>query len=90
MRSSNGTFWYACRTIVVTQKENESLSFLTSNDQDGYKILVPTDQKYNHLGIKLYEREEMQSPLEVCRPIHNNIIDVPVELLEYEKRYLVA
>ena len=23
-------------------------------------------------------------------PIHNNIIDVPVELLEYEKRYLVA
>ena len=84
------TFWYACRTIVVTQKENESLSFLTCNDETGYKILVPTDKKYNHLGINLYEREEGRIHWKYARPIHNNIIDVPEELLEYEKRYLVA
>ncbi len=83
-------FWSACRTIIVTQKENESLSFLTTNDQDGYRILVSTDKKYQHLGIKLYEREEGRIHWKYARPIHNNIIEVPQELLEYEKNYLVA
>lgn len=82
-------FWYSCRTIIVTSKENESLSFLTQNKDDGYKVLVATNMKYSHLGIKLYERESGKKEWKYARPINNNVLDVPQELLEYEKRFLV-
>ncbi len=82
-------FWYSCRTIIVTSKENESLSFLTQNNDDGYKVLVATNMKYNHLDIKLYERESGKKEWKYARPINNNVLDVPEELLEYEKRFLV-
>lgn len=82
-------FWYACGTIVVIQKENDALSRLTSNGKDGYKVLIPTDKKYSHLGIKLYKREEGRRQWKYARPTNNSIVEVPKELLEYEKRYLV-
>jgi hypothetical protein len=82
-------FWYACTTVVVTQKENESLSYLTLNDKDGLRIKVPTDQKYSHLGIKLYKREEGKIHWKYARPTYNSIIEVPQELLDYEKQYLI-
>jgi hypothetical protein len=83
-------FWYACRTIIVTQKENESLSYLTTNDKDGFKVHVPTNMKYNHLGINLYEREQGKVHWKYVLPLPTNVLDVPEELLEYEKRYLVG
>lgn len=83
-------FWYSCRTIIVTAKENEKLSFLTKNDDDGYKVLVPTHLKYQHLGITLYKREKGKREWKYAQPTHNNVIEVPEELLEYEKRFLVC
>ena len=82
------TFWYACRTIVVTAKENENLSFLTSNTDEGYTVKVPTNLKYKHLGISLYKREEGKIHWKYARPIDTNVLDVPEELLEYEKKFL--
>ena len=84
-------FWYACGTIVVVQKENDDLSALTTNDENGFRILVPTDKKYSHLGIKLYKREGGRIHWKYSRPVgDDHIIDVPEELLEYEMRYLVG
>ena len=74
----------------MTQKENESLSFLTSNDQDGYKVLVSTDKKYDHLGITLFKRQKGKVHWKYVTPVETKALDVPEELLEYEKRYLVA
>jgi hypothetical protein len=71
----------------VTKKENTSLSLLTVNDGYDYKVHVPTNLKYNHLDIKLYER--VGSFWKNSIPIKSNIIDVPQELLDYEKRFLV-
>lgn len=83
-------FWYACSTILVTQKENENLSDLTINDENGYRVLVPTDKKYNHLGINLYKRFPGKTRWKYSIPEDTNILDVPEELLQYEKQYLVA
>jgi hypothetical protein len=82
-------FWYSCRTIIVTSGENDALSSLTKNDDNGYKVLVPTNMKYNHLGIKLYQREDGKKEWKYSRPTFKNVLDVPEELLEYEKRFLV-
>ena len=46
-------FYKSCGTIIVTAEENIRLSHLTNNDGDDYKVYVPTDQKYQHLGINL-------------------------------------
>lgn len=82
-------FWYACTTIVVTQKENELLSYLTDNNNDGLKIKVPTNKKYEHLGIKLYKRDEGRIHWKYSKPTNKSFIEVPQELLEYEKQYLI-
>jgi hypothetical protein len=82
-------FWYSCKTIVVIQKENEALSDLTDNGKNGYQVLVPTNMKYSHLGIKLYQRKEGRTRWKYVLPLPTNVLDVPEELLEYEKQYLV-
>lgn len=82
-------YWYSCRTIVVTQEENEALSALTSNDGNTYQVKVPTNLKYNHLGIKLFKRPEGKTRWNLAEEIESNILDVPQELLNYEEKFLV-
>jgi hypothetical protein len=66
------------------------LAVLTAPDKDDYKVLVPTNLKYNHLGIKLYQRQEGKVRWKDSYPVDTNILDIPEDLLEYEKRYLVS
>jgi len=80
-------FWIARSTIVVTKEENKRLSMLTDNDGMDYKVYVPTDQKYKHLGIKLYRKKGTFWKTSV--PLDNNIIPAPLDLLNYEKKFLV-
>ena len=83
-------FLVCTQQIVVTKKENESLSFLTAPDKEDYKVLVPTNLKYNQLGINLYQRQEGKVRWKNSDPVDSNILEVPEDLLEYEKRYLVS
>jgi len=83
-------FWYSCRTIIVTQRENEALSDLTSNRDNKYQVLVPTHMKYNFLNISFYKKDENKTQWKHAQPIESNILDVPEELLEYEKQYLTS
>lgn len=82
-------FWQCCQTIVVTQQENDALAALTSNDGVNYQVKVPTHLKYSHLGIKLNKRPEGTMRWNQSKPIDSNILDVPEELIEYEKEFLV-
>ena len=50
-------FFLSRTTIKVTKEENDKLIVLTKNDESGYKVFVPTNLKYKHLGIKLYEKK---------------------------------
>ena len=86
------SFWYSTRTIVVTQQENDALSELTDNDGINYQVKVPTNLKYNHLGIQLHQRHENRTmwKRKFCDPMDTNILDVPEELLKYEQRFLVS
>ena len=45
--------------------------------------------KYNSLNISLYKKHETKTQWKHAQPIESNILDVPEELLEYEKQYLV-
>jgi hypothetical protein len=60
---------------------------LTENDGTDYKVHVPTNLKYQHLGIKLYQKNGARWDNAV--EYDDNIIPAPVDLLEYEKRFLV-
>jgi hypothetical protein len=82
-------FWESCKTIMVTQEENISLSALTENDGLDYKIRVSTDKKYQHLGIKLNFRPKKNGKWSEAFNLDTNIIDVPDYLLEYEKNFLI-
>lgn len=82
-------FLLSCQTIVVTAEENLELSYLTSNDGVDYQVKVPTHMKYNHLGIKLYKRPDNTIRWNKSVPYDTNILDVPDELKEYEKKFLV-
>jgi len=81
-------FWLSCSTITVTKKENNLLSQLTENDGCVYRVHVPTNLKYNHLGIVLYNRVGVKWEQSVIK--ESNIIDVPEQLLEYETQFLVV
>ena len=73
----------------MTKEENDKLSALTKNDESGYKVFVPTNLKYKHLGIKLYEKKghRWTSAVE-CDD--NEITQAPSDLLEYERNFLVS
>ena len=83
-------FYYSCKTIVVTKKENDALSEFTKNDDDGFRISVPTNLKYNKLGINLYKRYGGVKQWKDASPTYEDTFYVPEELLEYEKQYLVS
>jgi hypothetical protein len=80
-------FWLSCSTITVTKEENKRLSMLTENDGIDYKVNVPTNLKYKHLGIKLYQKTGAMWKNAV--EYDDNIIPAPADLLDYEKRFLV-
>ena len=80
-------FWLSCSTITVTKKENNLLSQLTENDGCIYKVHVPTNLKYNHLGIALYHRIGSRWKDSVL--MESNIISVPKNLLDYESQFLI-
>ena len=80
-------FLIARTTICVTKKENKQLSLLTDNDGINYKVYVPTNLKYKHLGITLYER--FGSKWTDSNISEDNTIEVPSDLLQYEKNFLV-
>ena len=81
-------FWMSCSTITVTKSENKQLSMLTENNGIDYKVFVPTNLKYNHLGIQLYKKETGKTWKSAVLEDHN-LIPAPPELLEYEKSFLV-
>lgn len=81
-------FLVCTQQIRVTKRENDQLSALTDPDREGYKILMPTNMKYHHIGIKLYRRPEGKKRWKDSYPIETNILDIPQDLLEYEKKYL--
>ena len=80
-------FWLSCSLITVTKDENKRLSLLTENNGIEYKVHVPTNLKYQHLGIKLYQKRG--SSWKTAVEYDDNIIPTPSDLLEYEKRFLV-
>ena len=80
-------FYLAKTTICITKKQNKQLSSLTENDGIDYKVHVPTNLKYKHLGIKLYKKNGKYWKNAV--EYNDNIIPAPSDLLEYEKRFLV-
>ena len=59
-------FNVACSTVEVTVEENSILRQYTSNKDNDYKVFVPTDQKYERAGIKLYKRPEGKKIMEIC------------------------
>ena len=40
------------------------------------------------MNISLYKKHENKTQWKYAQPIESNILDVPEELLEYEKQYL--
>ena len=81
-------FYLARTSIKITKSENKQLSLLTNNKGgSGYKVYVPTNLKYQHLGIKLYRK--IGPMWKDVVEYDDNIIPAPVDLLEYEKRFLV-
>jgi hypothetical protein len=83
-------FWESCKTVMVTQKENFFLSALTENNGQDFLIHVPTNKKYNHLGIDLWFRPQKNGRWKESVPLDTNVIETPEDLLEYEKKFLVS
>ena len=83
-------FWESCKTVMVTQEENFALAALTENNGQDYKVLVPTNKKYNYLGINLYFRPQKHGRWSESVPLDTNLIETPENLLEYEKQFLVS
>tara|TARA_B100002019_G_scaffold276707_1_gene275767 strand:+ start:53 stop:586 length:534 start_codon:yes stop_codon:yes gene_type:complete len=81
-------FHLARTTICVTKDENTQLSLLTENDGINYRVYVPTNLKYQHLGIKLYKK--FGASWKNAVKYDENVGDlVPQDLLKYEKKFLV-
>lgn len=83
----NKIFFSSCATIKVTSRENDLLSTLTRNDGVNYSILVPTDQKYESLGINLLKKPKNKHLWKDAVKT-NKKPQYPDYLLEYEKQFL--
>ena len=84
-------FYLACGIVIVTQDENDELAKFTKSDEkkDLFEISIPTDKKYDEVGIKLYQYEGTQKwKNRTFTPVSNSILNVPTYILEYEKQYL--
>ena len=86
-------FYISCGIVIVTQDENDRLAQLTKSNEDSnkFKVLVPTNKKYDHIGIKLLHYKEKSGPWKkrTYTPVSNNTLYYPPEIIEYEKRFLV-
>ena len=91
----------ALRTIVkVTKKENKELSKFIETES-GYfpKVLVPTNKKYDDLGIKVYKLpfnkkgltvDLAKKVLETQRPLQaSTVLYFPKNLIIYVRKFLV-
>jgi len=82
-------FISSCTKIKVTKSENRRLQQLTENRRgEVYKVFVPTDKKYEHLGIKLYKRPENKVRWTDAQPTDEKVTFLP-QLLDYEKQFIV-
>ena len=82
-------FESACTKIRVLKTENRELSKLTSNVKGKpYMVFIPTDKKYQHLGIKLLKRPDGKVRWDSAQPT-DEIIKYHKGLLEYEKQFIV-
>ena len=82
-------FVKSCTKIKVTKKENKQLSQFTINKRgQPYQVLVPTDKKYERLGIELYKRPDGKTRWNTSQPTQNKV-NYLQELLEYEKNFIV-
>ena len=90
-----------CLRVVtrVTRKENKELSKLTDTKSGDFPVVyVPTNQKYDRLGIKLYKFDTeknltddvIEEILDTQLPENaSEVLHFPADLIEYEKDFLV-
>ena len=82
-------FIWACTQILVTKVENTKLKQLTINTAgEELRILVPTDKKYEHLGIRLCKRPGNKGAYKNAI-LTDETIPVPQEYLNWEKQFIV-
>jgi hypothetical protein len=82
-------FIASCTKIKVTKSENRRLQQLTENRRgEVYKVFIPTNEKYEHLGIKLYKRPENKVRWTDAQPTDEKVTFLP-QLLDYEKQFIV-
>ena len=86
-------FYISCGIVIVTQDENDRLAQLTKSNEDSnkFKVLIPTNKKYDHVGIKLLHYKEKSGHWKnrTYTPVSNDTLYYPPEIIEYEKRFLV-
>ena len=82
-------FTIACSTVEITVKENTILRQYTSNKDNEYRVFVPTDQKYERAGIKLCKRPEGRKLWKYAQLTEDKLF-FPVDLIQYEKQFLVS
>jgi len=81
-------FIWACTQILVTKSQNRMLQQLTENKSGkDLKIFVPTDKKYEHVGIKLCKRPGNKGTYKKAIPT-DEIIPIPQEYLNWEKQFI--
>ena len=80
-------FYLACSTVEVTVEENSNLRQFTSNTDNDYKVFVPTDEKYESAGIRLYKRPEGKKFWKFAVPTKEKLY-FPDDLIVYEKQFL--
>ena len=90
----------AKKTDAIVEKENKKLSKFIETES-GYfpKVLVPTNKKYDDLGIKVYKLpfskkgltvDLAKKVLETQNPLKaSTVLYFPKDLIIYEKRFLV-
>ncbi len=84
-------FIMCCSTIFVLNEENNHLSSGgTRNDGELYSIMSPTDQQYVLANLNLYVYSDHRNWKNKTITLASNVIDAPIDLLEYEKRYLIT
>ena len=82
-------FTIACSTVEITVKENTIPRQYTSNKNNEYRVFVPTDQKYERAGIKLCKRPEGKKLWKYAQLTEDKLF-FPVDLIQYEKQFLVS
>jgi hypothetical protein len=80
----------SCTTIIITPEQNRSLSLLTCNRDNDFKIYAHTNEKYQHLNIQLVKKMNGARWYEKNVQPESNYIETPKELLEYETQFLVV